>query len=245
MKRLLTALMFSCIPLSWVQAGDIITMNISPSGYPPYMIKAEQGPAKGIMVEVLNYIADKHGYQLQTVGIPKKRVAMTLLAGSIDATATAREWIAQPDQYVFSDVIVVVKDVLFSPKKRPVKFEKVDDLLGKTLGTHLGYNYPMLDEYFADRRINKTEANTELAMLQMTLRKRNDATIVTDLVGQWIIKNNPAMQDKFVISSKTLNSFDYRLMFNKKWQSFVQVFNRELGAMRVNGELDRILDQYY
>ena len=245
MKRFITALMFSWLPLSWVQAGDTITMNISPTGYPPYMIKVEQGPAKGIMVEVLNYIAYKNGYQLETVGIPKKRVAMTLLAGGIDATATAREWISQPEQYLFSDVIVVVKDVLFSPKTRPVKFEKIDDLLGKTLGTHLGYNYPMLDEYFADRRINKTEANTELAMLQMTLRKRNDATIVTDLVGQWIIKNNPAMQDKFVISSKTLNSFDYRLMFNKKWQPFVQLFNRELAAMRINGELDRILDQYY
>lgn len=245
MKSLLTTLLFACYLLNTVQASDTITMNISPSGYPPYMIKGEQGQAKGIMVEVLSYIANRNGYQIETVGIPKKRVALTLLAGGIDASATAREWIASPEKYAFSDVIVVVKDVLFSPKAKPLKFETIDDLFGKTLGTHLGYNYPMLAEYFADQRIKKTQANTELSMLQMTLLKRNDATVVTDLVGQWIIKNNPAMHNKFVISSKTINSFDYRLMFNKKWQSFVLLFNRELALMRRNGELDRILGKYY
>ena len=245
MKTLLTAVLLTCISLNYVQASDTITMRISPTGFPPYMIKGDQGTARGIIMDVLSYIASNNGYQVETVGIPKKRVAGMVLAGDVDVSPTAREWIVNPEKYAFSDVIVVVKDVLFSPKDKPLKFETIDDLFGKTLGTHLGYHYPMLEEYFLDRRIKKNTALNELAMLQMTLLKRNDATVVNELVGQWIIKNNPAMHNKFVISSKAISSFGFRLMFNKKWQSFVLLFNRELALMRRNGELDRILGKYY
>ena len=77
-------------------------------------------------------------------------------------------------------------------------------------------------------------------MLKKTLSHRSQATIVSDLVGRWIIKNNPTMQDKFYISDKAISSFDYRFMFTKKWQPFVKMFNLELAVMKENGELARI-----
>ena len=81
-------------------------------------------------------------------------------------------------------------------------------------------------------------------MLKKTLSHRSQATIVSDLVGSWIIKNNPTMQDKFYISDKAISSFDYRFMFTKKWQPFVKMFNLELAVMKENGELARIIENY-
>jgi polar amino acid transport system substrate-binding protein len=80
-------------------------------------------------------------------------------------------------------------------------------------------------------------------MLNMVLKERTDAAVMNELVAKWIIRENK-WQDKFAISSKEVGGFDYRIMFNKKWKSFVQKFNQELTLMKQNGQLERIISKY-
>lgn len=67
-------------------------------------------------------------------------------------------------------------------------------------------------------------------MLKSVLFRRADATVINEL----------ALQNIFVASKTKVDSFDYRIMFTKKWQGFVDVFNRELALMKTNGELKKI-----
>ncbi len=243
MKRLVLFILCCCIGAVDIFGSEIIVFNTTPKGYPPYMIKEAGKKESGIMVEVLQIIATKHGYILETKGVPTKRVEKLLKIGDLDATARAKEWVNNPENYEFTDVIVRARDVLFSLKKTPITFRSIEDLFDKDIGTHLGYKYPMLKTYFKDNRIRRNDTANGTAMLNMVLKERTDAAVMNELVAKWIIRQNK-WQGKFVVSKKEVGGFDYRIMFNKKWRSFVQKFNQELTLMKQNGELERIISKY-
>ena len=245
MKNTLAVLIFCIVPLQFVTANESITLNISEGGYSPYMIKNKAGKTSGIIIDVLEAIANKYDHAINYVEIPKHRIESRVLAGTIDATPKAKEWVSNQDNFIFTDVIVVAKDVLFSPRHTPIKYTQPSDLNGKMIGINLGYYYPRLQPFIEDGKIQTTEATSEVLMLKKTLRHRSQGAVVNELVGKWIIKNNPSMQGKFYISKEAINSYEYRIMFNKKWQSFVSIFNKELAIMKENGDLSKIIKQYY
>lgn len=220
-----------------------ITFNMSPTGYPPYMIYNENKNPSGIMYDVLKKVASKYDYAVEVAGIPRRRVNEWLDSNKLDATPRAKEWVPNPDDYVFTEPIVVARDVIFSLIKSPVDFNNIEDLFGKRIGTHLGYKYPLLDQYFKDKKMFRDDANNEIAMLKMVLFKRTDAAIINELVGLWLIKENN-WQGKFSISKKDCGSVDYRIMFNKKWIPFVDKFNKELVKMKKDGTLNNIINRY-
>jgi polar amino acid transport system substrate-binding protein len=243
MKTFVLFILCCCLGVFDILGSEIIVFNTTPKGYPPYMIKEAGKKESGIMVEVLQIIATKHGYILETKGIPTKRVEKLLKIGDLDATARAKEWVSNPENYEFTDVIVRARDVLFSLKKTPITFRSIEDLFDKDIGTHLGYKYPMLKTYFKDNRIRRNDTANGTAMLNMVLKERTDAAVMNELVAKWIISQNK-WQEKFIISTKEVGGFDYRIMFNKKWKSFVKKFNQELTLMRQNGELEKIISKY-
>ena len=232
-----------CTSTLKAQSRDII-FNISPSGYPPYMIKSNTGQTHGIIYDVLNIIANKLGHKVVVVGIPKNREVIQLNSGELDANALAIEWVRNPEDYVFTDVIVVARDVLFSAKIDPLTFNRLEDLYGKTLGTHLGYSYPYLQDSFDNEQITASQATSEKAMLGKVLAERTQGAVVNEFVGQWLIKNTPRWQGKFVIAKKEIGGFDFRIQFSKKWQAFVVRFNHELKTMKKEGRLKAILQSY-
>ncbi len=225
-------------------ADNEIIFNASPSGYPPYMFKGKNGQPQGIVYDVLYRVATKYGYEIVVVGVPKKRVVLQLRSGELDATAVAKEWVENPKDFEFSDVIVEVRDVLFSLKDKPIKFDSKEDLYGKTIGIHLGYSYPFLAEALSKNYITSSVVNTEMAMLGKVFMQRSDAAVVNELVGQWLIKNTPHWRGQFVISKKEIDGFDYRIQFSKKWKNFVIKINKELREMKKNGTLETIKSKY-
>lgn len=229
-----------CSPLM----AKTLVFNTSQHGYPPFLINHEGNTHSGIMFQVLEKITHKLGYRLDTLNLPKMRVSILMDTGNLDATATAMEWVSNSDKYVFSDVIIKVKDLLAWEKSRPITFIEIEDLFGKTIGTHHGYRYPLLDEHFNAKTIKALSASSEFSMLKNTLHNRVDATVINATVAKWIIKNDPSMVGKFEFSEKNLGSFGYRIMFSAKWKSFAEQFNKELALMKETGELERIISAY-
>jgi len=244
MKYLAFALMLLLLTKTTTLASQEILINIGPNGFPPFMIKEEGKPPSGIMLEVLQKIASKYNYIVRAVEVPKKREVLQTESGEINANPIAKEWVPNPENYEFTDVIIEVRDVLFSSISHPLKYDEIEDLFGKIIGTHLGYKYPMLDFHFEDNIIQRSDNNSEKSMLAMVLMMRTDAAIVNEIVGKWLIKKKPDWHGKFNISKKDVGGFGYRIMFNKSWKPFVTKFNQELSAMKKNGELERIISKY-
>lgn len=223
---------------------NVLKLNVSTSGYPPYLIHHDDDTYGGIAYDVVTRIADRLGYQVETYEIPRKRVDRMLLEGHIDVTPRAREWTEEPDRFVFTDAMVPVREVFFSPADSDFRFEGVHELRDVTLVTPLGYHYPDLDPLFADGTVDRYEVTDDRDVFTYLLHGRGlDAAIADLTVGRWIIRQQ-GWQGRFKHSDQALSDYGYRLMLRPDWQSFAEAFNEELAAMKDSGELKKILDQY-
>ena len=245
MKFLLTMLLLSCCISSSVFANNkVIIFNMKNYDHPPYMMHGATNSPGGIMYDVLNIIATKHGYTIDLVGVPKTREDRMLKVGAMDAQAIAKEWVKSPDDYVFTDVIIDYRDVIFSNKEAGISHFDVDNFIGKIMITHLGYSYPLLSPYFNSGKITRMDTLNEESMLGMLAKKRANAAVVNELTGRWLIKQNQQWQDRFVISENDVDSVGYRIMFSKKWAFFIPIFNEELSRLKAQGRLAEIIAKY-
>lgn len=221
----------------------VFRFNVSPNGYPPYLI-SEDGKQSGIMWDVVSVIAERLGYRVIPEKIPRKRVDQMLAEGYIDGTTRAREWTENPDNFVFTEPVVSIEEVLFVPRGSDLEFEVPEDLFSLTLVTHLGYHYPALEPHFQSGRIRRFDVSRDRDMFRYVLHGDDlDAAVADRLVGRWILMNE-GMQDEFRTTSTELSEYGFRLMLRKDWAGFAHSFDRELQAMRENGELDEILANY-
>lgn len=225
------------------QTQNVLRLNVSPDGYPPYLITSGK-ETRGIMWDVVNTISQRLGYRLEPAKIPRKRVDQMLRRGRIDATTRAIEWTHRPEDFVFTDPIVEIEEVLFFTESSAVNFKTPEDLRSMKLVTHLGYHYPALDSYFESGAIERFDVARDQDMFHYVLRGDGfDAAIADRLVGQWLLLEH-GMKEHFQASETSLSNYKFRIMFRPDWSDFVDKFNDELALMRQSGELDAILSEY-
>lgn len=223
--------------------GKVFRFNVSPNGYPPYLIN-EDGQTTGIMWDVVSEITDRLDYSLEAVKVPRKRVDQMLLDGVIDGTSRAREWTDRPDEFLFTDAIVDIEEVVFFPAGSSSDFRVPEDLYSLTLVTHLGYHYPALEPHFESGDIRRFDVPSDKDLFVYVLSGDDlDAAIADRLVGQWLLLKQD-MQDDFRVGSSAVSRSGLRVMLRPGWQSFAEAFNKELAAMRENGEIEAILSRY-
>ncbi|MDO6442020.1 ABC transporter substrate-binding protein [Marinobacter sp. 2_MG-2023] len=246
-RRFASAFFLFSFLLSTSAAGEsarkIFHFNISPNGYPPYMIVDQEAPS-GIMWDVVSLISERIGYETVARKIPRKRVDQMLLDGYIDGTPRAIEWTHEPKNFLFTDPVVHIQEVFFTPKHKGETYHSPEDLFSKTVVAPLGYLYPELEPYFESGAIKRFDVPGEKDMFNFLLHgDRFDAAVADVLVGKWILRNE-GLREHFTVSSGSLNSYGFRIMLRKENHSFVKDFNAELTRMRENGELDAILANY-
>lgn len=247
LPTVLSALLLALTPMvsgnASAQGKKVFHFNISPNGYPPYLIVDQSAPS-GIMWDVVSRIAERLGYRLVAERIPRKRVDQMLLDGYIDGTPRAREWTEDAEKFLFTDPVVKIEEVFFSPENSGFRYEAPEDLFSKTIVTHLGYHYPELEPYFTADKIHRFDVSRDRDMFTFVLHgERFDAAVADRLVGRWILRNKD-LQDEFRSSDNSISEYGFRLMLRPDWQSFAQGFNAELARMKENGELDAILANY-
>jgi len=221
-----------------------VIFNISKQGYPPFMLPGDtENQPSGIIYEILKKILSKQGLSVETISIPKNREQRYFELGYVDAHATAVEWIDQPQNYVFSDPILEIRNVVFSRADAPLQFQQLENLIGKKLITRLGFLYPPLTTLFETGKIGRQDTTSNLSMLKMVLGGRGDGAIMNDAVGAWIIKENQ-LSGQFVASYNSITNYGYRIMFSKEWEFLITAFNQELNQMKQTGEIEEICARY-
>lgn len=222
----------------------VLRLNVSTGGYPPYLIVSHDHQYSGIAYDVVTRIAERMGYRVKALEIPRKRVDNLLQEGVIDATLRAREWTREPDRFLFTDAIVPIREVFFTPAESSFRFQGLDRLHNVTVATPLGYHYPRLKPLFDSGAVKRREVSRDRDIFTFMLHGENiDAAVADLLVGQWLIRQN-GWQGKFRYSDQAITELGYRLMVRPDWAQFAEAFNEELEMMKASGELDEILDQY-
>ncbi|KPQ28359.1 MAG: polar amino acid transport system substrate-binding protein [Marinobacter excellens HL-55] len=239
---LLAGLCFA-LPLQAAEPSDTFRFNISPNGYPPYLIVDGEEPS-GIMWDVVELIVPRMGYDLEPLKIPRKRVDSMLGEGFLDGTPRAIEWTEEPENFLFTDPVVHVEEVFFFSVDSDLDYQHPSDLFGKTVVTHLGYLYPQIGPYFEDDKIHRFDVPRDRDMFRFLLHgDRFDTALADRLVGRWILKTE-GLSEQFRSSDKAISQYGFRIMLRPEWADFATSFNEELEVIRENGELEAILAKY-
>ena len=244
---IVSLLIFSFEGISYAaQKHKEIVYSFPAEGWPPFLIKHPNGDTSGIMVDVLKAIAHKHEYTLTFKLYPEKRAVIKFKKREIDIFPKAKEWVKNPEQYLWTDPILMMENSFWVRKSATIVYNSPEDLIGMKLGTVLGFNYPKLEPYFADKRIDRINAISGPAMLEMLSQNRTDIAIMEKRVALWLISQTPELQGKLKFIPNPLEVVGNRFMFNNepKWKVFVTLFNQELTRMNEDGRMEKILDKY-
>jgi ABC-type amino acid transport substrate-binding protein len=101
-----------------------IIVGFNNVAWPPYLLKETNGKIHGIMIDVMKEIASKHGFSVKITPLPEKRAIRGIAGGDIDAYSKAKEWVENPEAYLWTDPVVDSTDVLIFPKDRPVDLRR-------------------------------------------------------------------------------------------------------------------------
>jgi polar amino acid transport system substrate-binding protein len=223
-----------------------IKLGVPPNGWPPYII-VQQDHVTGIAIDIVTTVVASLGYELELIKLPEKRGHLKTQKGLLDAWPDAIEWVENPELYLWSDPMVNSEDWLIFKKTGGAEFNRIEALFGKSIGTHLGYYYPVLEPYFSSGQIRRADTYSEKAMLRMLTLGRSDAVVMNKLVALWVMKNDSQLQaSDFSFAKNSLDRAGYRIMFTRRhdWISFISGFNSTLNAIKKDGRLDRIVSAY-
>ncbi|WP_413578108.1 substrate-binding periplasmic protein [Bdellovibrio sp. HCB290] len=208
----------------------------------PLLIQEKPGEIEGIIADysrALFKILKRDGdLSIMT----RYRLQENLTKGKIDFLCyVAREWVPDESVYIWSKPLYTKREVLLGPAPMPKKLEALD---GKTIGTVLGYVYPVLDPLFASKTLLREDASSEFANLK---KLRNDRIkyVVTDEI--FLEHYNFLSEEQSLDVGRQrllIQKYVISCILSKKGSVKVQDLNRAIDTLKSSGELKRIFKNY-
>ena len=229
--------------------GETLTVALPNEGYAPYII-IDQEQVSGILVEPLQLAASNIGLDLHYVYYPEQRSKLMLDNKQIDARMESEQWVDNPQDYLWSEAITLLEDVLVFNQDSAVRFESETDLIGGTIITHLGYSYPTLQPLIEQNLVQRVDFLSSYEMLSHLYRPIagvNRAAVMNRYVALWLIRSTPKFEGQFVLSKRPIASAPLQFQFvnNPRLVPVVTKLNQQLrqlkGANRIQQLTDSIL----
>jgi len=211
--------------------------------WPPYVIDLKTG-ASGFDYDVVKTVVEKMGYELDFKFVPWKRCIAMIQNKEADAILD----VSVNDErkaymYFPTEVLSESNTVLFYKKEKNLKYDKIDDLKGLTIGTSLGYSYS--DEFNKSTLFKKDEVKDHEANFKKLMIDRIDAFVVNKNVGLFTAKEMGILND-LSYSKQSVSGGDNHLGFSKKagHDKLVELFSKTLKEFKKTKEYKDILAKY-
>ncbi|MFC4158544.1 substrate-binding periplasmic protein [Chitinimonas lacunae] len=223
--------------LALVQAAEIRLAN---GEWAPYL--AEKAPHNGFASHVVTAAFDKVGVKVRYEFYPWARALSMVQNGEIAGSVV---WSRSPEREpfaLFSEPVITDEEVLFHLKEKPLSWNDVSDLRGKSIATPLGSKLGMWEAPIKSGIIrNQSVPNVEAAM-KMLLAGRIDFLPMIRTVGYQTLRGkqfSDAERARIGHASKVADKIDYRLMLSRKVagnEQMLERFNEGLRQLRKSGE---------
>ncbi|WP_281557028.1 transporter substrate-binding domain-containing protein [Thalassomonas sp. RHCl1] len=232
---------------SFALAEKFLSIGLPQEGYAPFIIVSDNKP-RGILIEPLQLAAEKLGLSLKYVYMPEKRSVDMLNRYQIDARMESALWVSNPGDYLWSEAITQLEDVLVYHKDAWPGFDPDKKLAGAHIITHLGYSYPDLQPLFDQGILYRQDFSTEYDMLSTLVRLVegvNRTAVMNKQVAMWLIKSSPKLQNRFEFSQRIVGSAPLQFQFAKteRLVGIIKDINVELKKLKASGSVQAIADR--
>lgn len=230
-----------CLSSSWAKELTVV----SGSFYPPFFRWNSLNDPKsmeGMLVEFLQTFEDQHPqYEFRHVMLTRRRMDLWMQTGRADIMSLNNpRFVSNPQEYLFTDPLWHVRDLVVTHVDRPVRYEEVDDLFGLRVGVLAGNGYGRLDRYLDSGRIPCERIGSVRQMLRMLRLGRVDALILPRYsVLHRAVEENMSTEI-FVFSDTPVLSTGLSLQVQPKHDHFVETMNAFIRQSRKNGLLQQL-----
>ncbi len=231
--------------LGWSQQqAEPLRFSASTSWGMPYADVRDDRLLGGIVFDLTQAIGAALHLPVRYVVLPRKRIEAAAQAGELDVRCYFNPaWTQNPGQYIFSNPLFDASDVLVGARAGVTPLTELNQLPhGATVGTVLGYLYPVLDKRFQDQSLLREDAVDQEKVLMKLGRARTPYAVVNSRVLAWFKRQ--AGSEAIGDWSLPLERADFYCGVHKssphKPQKVVDAINR----LKATGEIDRILQGY-
>lgn len=245
LRRLIFVVLSLVLPLRAEQ------LTIVWADYPPFA-KGVRPDGKtqvkeGMLVDFLKAFARQHPrYAFNNICVPRKRMDAMMLGGQAQAFFLNNPLFVRvhEEEFIWSDPIWRTEDTLVTLKEKAFRFDRPEDLYGKTIGRLLGNGYGEYDPLFDEGKIQAADAKSLKALFQMTLAGRIDAFIGNRHTAPYQMIRAGLSPSRFHFSTRPVLAFDLRMQISRHCPEFRDELNRFIAQSKRNGFLQRLEDTY-
>lgn len=233
-------------PVKAITHTPSIRFSASNSWSEPFAIYDEnKNLTGGAVKEVMDALAAKMGRSPQYITLPRKAVDTASESRKIDARCYVVEsWVQDPSIFDWSKPLFnVVNVIAFSKKSDPIR--RPANLKGKTLGTVLGYKYPVLEPFFASGSVQRDDVSRETANIQKLLLGRIQYAVVEASEFAWHLKTHAKDKENFNLKDfHEIERYPVKCAVVKNGNASVQEFDRAIATLRKEGFFKRLTAKY-
>lgn len=221
------------------------TVRLVVGEWAPYFSPAL--PQLGLFAQIVSEAFGRVGLAVEYVQVPWKRALVDVEAGLLHGSPG---WALNEERalkFLYSDPVIISRDALFFLKRRPLVYERDDDLRGKQLGATAGYHYGAAVHHMeAEQALKLDRAPTDEASMRKLLLGRVDAVLMNRVAGLHLLRNKftPAERALISVSDKFITAKTSHLLMTRKLPEgaiMLQAFDRGLAALSREGRVQQIL----
>ncbi|UXR65445.1 transporter substrate-binding domain-containing protein [Bdellovibrio bacteriovorus] len=194
----------------------------------------------GILKDLGEALSKELGIPLNTLLLPKQRIAPALLSGRISLICHSSEiWQSKIKAQVFwsHDLYTSTNFVTYLKSRSP---RNKKELHGERIGTVLNFIYGGLEEEFQKNLIQREDGPNIGSNVQKLLKGRVNYVLMSNLEYNYFKKSFPALQ----FSDFGQDSVITKCALSKKSGISLSQLNRAIDTIKKNGTLEKILKSY-
>ncbi len=152
---------------------------------PPYRI-IQGREFSGIYFDTIREIGKRLGVQIEFTEAPLKRALMMMETGQADVMVGPNKTPEREAFMVFSNAVFPAENKVFYVHPATPCITRYEDLQGKNIAVYRGAVY--FDQFDQDPTLEKQEVGEYAVAIRRVEAKRNDAAIIPELQGDYLLK---------------------------------------------------------
>ncbi|WP_163338915.1 ABC transporter substrate-binding protein [Desulfopila sp. IMCC35008] len=223
------------------------TLNVICDEWPPYQI-IDDNKVDGFSTNVVKTVFSRMGVDIGTIRVyPWKRAITMLENGTADALFSVNFEKSRSQFALYpKETIILSPWVMWSREEDRLKFDSLNDLIGKIVGMVRGYSYtPELWDFVKKHEIYEEASNDKQNFLKLNFGRID--VIPAELGNGLYLVNKLGLNTVEPLMRNPLKRDGLYIIFNKNNidGSFVDKFSAELKKLKQEPIYKNLYDEYF
>jgi polar amino acid transport system substrate-binding protein len=243
MKFILFFLLCVAFPTS-SQDKLIFKVSFGEHNNPPYAIIENGKLVSGIIKNIIDAMSAELNVDIEYIYTPRKREERYLQNHKIDITVISNpSWLENSEQYLWSNPLFLEKDILVTVREKHLKINGLADLEQMTIGTILGYSYPVLDKLFLENKLMRSDVNRLNLNFHRLSKGWIDSFVDSNILIQYHLRNIPS-PEQYEIQNFIVSEHNIQAALSVHSSVTLVQFNQALASLKAAGIINGILVKY-